>query len=183
MFIRILGGSAALALLGFAAPAWAQAAHQHGLGTINIAFDDDRMVIELHAPGVDIVGFERPPQGDAEQQTLARATAALKEPLALLTLPAAARCTVNESTVVVEGMGPTAAAGDHTEFEAAWVLRCADVAAIRTIGFGPLFQRFANAQEFDVTVLTARGPSEYEITRAQPVLDRGNSFWRWLTGR
>ena len=160
-----------------------QAPHQHGRGTVNIAFEQDRLEIELHAPGADIVGFERLAQTDAERQTLSLAIAALKQPLTLLTLPSVAGCRVQETVVTAEGMEEGGPAGAHTEFEAAWMLRCDDVTALRTFDFKPLFARFAGAEELDVTVVTARGPSTYEVTRESPTVDRGNSLWRWLTGR
>lgn len=164
--------------------AWAQAPHQHGHGTVHVAIEGNRLTIELHAPGADIVGFERPPNSAAEEVALAAAIAALKQPLGLFGLPAAARCTVAEAEVTLEGYDKPAAApaATHTEFEAAYVLTCADVGAIRIIEF-PLFRIFAGAEELDVTVLTDRGPTEYEVTRDKPRLDRGNLLMRWLTGR
>ena len=97
----------------------------------------------------------------------------------------AARCTVTEAEATAEGFDPPpvgAPAPTHTEFEAAYVFTCADVGAIRVIEF-PLFDKFAGAEELDVTVLTDRGPTEYEVTRDKPRLDRGNRLLRWLTGR
>ena len=186
MFVRVfIRGGVALALIGIAAPAWSQAPHQHGHGTVNIAFEGNRLVIELHAPGADIVGFERPPQTPTEEAALARAVKQLKAPLELFGLPAAARCVVSDVQVTAEGYDTVVAAppgGTHTEFEAAYALICADAGAIRVISF-PLFDRFAGAEEFDVTVLTERGPTAYEVTRASPRLDRGSLLWRWLTGR
>lgn len=176
-------GGALMAALLAPAPAMAQAPHQHGHGTVNIAIERDRVVIELHAPGADIVGFERAPQTDTERQTLARAIEALERPLTLLELSASARCTVDEAVVAAEGMNEGAVPGAHAEFEAAWMLRCADTGALRTFDFAPLFARFAAAEEFDVTVVTARGPSAYEVDRDQPTVDRGGTFWRWITGR
>jgi len=176
------GGALVAALLA-AAPAMAQAPHQHGHGTVNIAIERDRVVIELHAPGADIVGFERAPQNDTEKQALARAIEALQRPLTLVDLPAAARCAVDEAVVAAEGMNDGAPEGAHAEFEAAWMLRCADTGALRTFDFAPLFARFARVEEFDVTVVTARGPSTYEVDRDHPTVDRGGTFWRWMTGR
>lgn len=178
---NIAGSIAACCLLAGAASA--QAPHQHGHGAVNIVIEQDRVEIELHAPGADVVGFERPPQTDAERQILSLAKAALQQPLTLLTLPAAARCTVQDAVVAAEGMEEGAPAGAHAEFEAAWMLRCVDISALRTFDFKPLFTRFAGAEELDVTVVTARGPSTYEVDRDRPTVDRGNSLWRWLTGR
>ena len=165
--------------------ALAQAPHQHGHGTATITFEGNRIAVALVMPGADIVGFERPPQTPAEEVALIGATAALRNPVGILELPATARCTVAEAEVTVEGYErPTggAAAAEHTEFEAVYLFNCADAAGIRTIEF-PLFAKFPNAEEIEVTVLTARGPTQYEVTRATPRLDRGNFLLRWLTGR
>ena len=152
---------AGLVAAGLVAAAEAQQPHQHGHGTVNIAFEGNRLVIELTAPGADIVGFERAPRTPAEEATLARAIEAIKNPLGLFGFAAAARCTVAEANVVTEGMTPAPgaapAAGAHTEFSGAYVLDCADVSAIRVIQF-TLFDKFPNAEEFDVTLLTERGP-------------------------
>ncbi len=175
----------AILLATIATGSWAQAPHQHGHGTATITFEGNRLAIELVMPGADIVGFERPPQTPAEEVALAGATAALRNPIGIVALPTAARCTVAEAEVTVEGYErPTAgaAATEHTEFEAVYLFTCADAAGIRTIEF-PLFAKFQNAEEIEVTVLTGRGPTEYEVTRATPRLDRGNFLLRWLTGR
>jgi hypothetical protein len=167
------------------ATAFGQAPHEHGHGTVTIVFEGDRLAIELIAPGADIVGFERPPQSPAEETALAAATALFKDPSTLIELPGTARCTVSEAELTVEGYTQPAAGGPapaHTEFEGAYVFTCADVSAIRVIAF-PFFARFPNSEELDVTVVTARGPTTYEVTRAEPNLDRGNPLWRWLTGR
>ncbi|MBM4437311.1 MAG: DUF2796 domain-containing protein [Actinobacteria bacterium] len=160
-------------------------AHQHGRSTVMITFEGKRLAIEVVAPGPDIVGYERPPQSAAEQQALAAAVALLKTPSALIDLPAAARCTLDEAEVTVEGYDAPAAgapAAAHTEFEAAYMFTCVDPSAIRVIGF-PFFAKFPNSAELEVTLVTDRGPTVYEVTRDKPRVDRGNALWRWLTGR
>ena len=181
--MRRIGLTILLALL--ATVASAQAPHQHGHGVATITFEGNRLAVELVMPGADIVGFERPPQTPAEEAALAGATAALRNPVGILELPTTARCTIAEAEVTVEGYerpAAGAAAAAHTEFEAIYVFNCADAGGIRFIEF-PLFDKFQNAQEIEVTVLTGRSPTAYEVTRANPRLDRGNFLLRWLTGR
>ena len=73
----------ALALLSLAAPVLAQEetrqldAHEHGVSTAEIAVDDDRLEIELYAPGMDIVGFEYEAESDEDRAAIAQAVAQL----------------------------------------------------------------------------------------------------------
>jgi hypothetical protein len=67
-------------------------AHGHGHSALNIAVDGKRVLMELHAPGKGIVGFEHEAATDADKAAVRRAEAALKDPLALFALPGAAGC-------------------------------------------------------------------------------------------
>lgn len=69
-------------------------AHQHGHGTLNIAFEGSSVVMELEAPGADIVGFEHPAESAADRALIDAAIADLAKPLELFVLPATAGCTV-----------------------------------------------------------------------------------------
>ncbi len=72
-------------------------AHQHGHGTLNIAFEGNRITMELEVPGHDIVGFEHEAKTDDQKAAVAKAKSQLGAPLALFQLPAAAGCTVKEA--------------------------------------------------------------------------------------
>jgi hypothetical protein len=171
--------------LTWAGTAWSQTAHQHGYGTATITFEGNRVAVELVLPGPDVVGFERPPQTPAEETALAAAVQALRNPVGIIDLPPAARCSVTTAEVAAEGYKPPAAvavATGHTEFEVAYMFTCGDAGNICVIGF-PFFAKFLRSEELEVTVLTERGPTQYEVTRNKPQLDRGNFLWRWLTGR
>jgi hypothetical protein len=165
----------------------AQAPHVHGKGTLKIAFQGGRILLELRAPAADIVGFERPPQTPEERNSVERALAELQNPLALFGLPLAARCAVAEAAVQAPGM--TQAAGGagalqpaHTDFEGAYFLHCIDAGAIRVIEF-PFFDKFVRSEVLTVSLVTESGQTHYDVVRTKPRLDRGNSWWRWLTGR
>lgn len=78
-------------------------AHQHGHGTLNIAFEGSSMVMELEAPGADIVGFEHPAESAADRALIDAAIADLAKPLDLFVLPAAAGCTVTSAAASLVG--------------------------------------------------------------------------------
>ena len=91
---------AALPLLAIAGADAAQAqsrqldAHVHGESVLAIAVDGARVVIELDAPGMDIVGFERTATSEADKAAVEAARETLADPVAVFGIPAAAGCEV-----------------------------------------------------------------------------------------
>jgi len=75
-----------------AVPALAQdsrelGAHEHGVGTLNIAIDGNSVAMEFEAPGADIVGFEYEAQSDVDLAAIDAALEKLVAPLDLFVLP------------------------------------------------------------------------------------------------
>ncbi len=77
-------------------------AHEHGVGQLDIAFDGDKIAMELHAPGADIVGFEYAAQSSEDRAKVDAAVATLARPLELFSLPVAAECSVVEASASLE---------------------------------------------------------------------------------
>jgi len=69
-------------------------AHEHGVGQLNIAFDENKIAMELHAPGADIVGFEYGAKSNADLAAIDAALQTLSDPLVLFLIPEAASCIV-----------------------------------------------------------------------------------------
>ena len=63
----------------------------------------------------------------------------------------------------------------HTEFHAAYVLSCANPAAITEITFA-YFDAFENARELEVQIVSASGAQAFEVERAAPTLDLRGMF-------
>ena len=78
-------------------------AHEHGVGSLNIAVDGDTVVMELNAPGADIVGFEYAAESDADREAIGNALAILVRPQELFALPEGAGCTVTRSFAELVG--------------------------------------------------------------------------------
>ena len=77
-------------------------AHEHGIGALNIAIEAPLVVMEFHAPGADIVGFEYAAKSDADLAAISAALKTLEAPLDLFVLPKAARCAVQSVQVELE---------------------------------------------------------------------------------
>ena len=77
-------------------------AHEHGISALNIAIEAPLVVMEFHAPGADIVGFEYAAKSDADLAAISVALKTLEAPLDLFVLPRAARCAVQAVQVELE---------------------------------------------------------------------------------
>lgn len=69
-------------------------AHEHGVGEMTIAVEGSTFVVELHAPGADIVGFEYAASSEADLAAIEAAIETLSAPLDLFVMPEAAGCSL-----------------------------------------------------------------------------------------
>ncbi|OAN18977.1 zinc-binding protein [Photobacterium jeanii] len=74
-------------------------AHVHGVVELNIAQDDNALLIEITAPGADVVGFEHAPKTDEQKQAFEKALTKLAQPTSFIKLATAAQCKLTESDV------------------------------------------------------------------------------------
>jgi hypothetical protein len=193
-----------MALLA-AFPAFAQEprqmdAHEHGVGTLNIAIDGTKVAMEFHAPGADIVGFEYAAESDADRASIEAAIATLSDPLKLFAMPAAADCSATAATAELEGEDghddhdeahdaehkheehadehhaehedheEHSENAGHTKFHAEYTLVCDNPDALTEITFA-YFEAFPNAKEVEVQIVSASGAQAHEVERDAPVLD------------
>lgn len=90
-----------IALLGVVVVATiqAQTAHQHGVANLNIAISKQELVIELHTPADNILGFEFMPKTDQQKQTLSHALSLLKQPDSLFEITKQAQCHLKQTQI------------------------------------------------------------------------------------
>jgi hypothetical protein len=161
-------------------------AHEHGQGKLNIAVEGNRVTMELEVPGADIVGFEYVASTSNQKAAVEKAKATLGDALAVFKLPAGAGCKLAEAKVEVETGEKQDEAGhkeeakadsakekaDHSEFHATYAIDCASPAKLTAIDF-KYFDLFPNAQELDVSLVSPKGQTSYEVTRERPKLELG----------
>ncbi|MGF1859070.1 ZrgA family zinc uptake protein [Photobacterium profundum] len=74
-------------------------AHVHGVVELNIAQDGNDLLLEITAPGSDIVGFEHAPQTQEQTQAIQQAMSTLKETASLFEINSDANCELTDSYV------------------------------------------------------------------------------------
>lgn len=74
-------------------------AHVHGQVEFNIAQDGKELLIEITAPGADVVGFEHAPSTDEQKETLNRAVTTLNDASTIFTLASQANCRLEHRSV------------------------------------------------------------------------------------
>ena len=134
--------------------AFAEDAHTHGEGQLNVAIDNTGAIIEIIVPADDLVGFEYNPSSDQEKIAVAHALEAL-ETTDLFSFNADAGCmrTSVHADFEVEG--------DHAEFHAEMEFDCTDSSAIETLTTS-YFSLFPDTHELEVQISTNAGSSGVE---------------------
>ncbi|WED22123.1 DUF2796 domain-containing protein [Vibrio sp. JC009] len=74
-------------------------AHVHGHVEFNIAQDADELLVEITAPGADVVGFEHAPENHAQEEKIEAAEKTLKQAEEIILLSAAAGCSLEHVSV------------------------------------------------------------------------------------
>ena len=171
-------------------------AHEHGVGTLNIAIDGTTVAMAFEAPGADIVGFEYAAESGADLATIDAAIATLGAPLDLFVMSDAANCSLVDAQAALEGEDghddhdeedhnelaeegsddrgddDHADEAGHTEFHAEYTLTCDKPDALTEIKF-TYFDAFPNAKEVEVQIITTSDAQAFEVRRDAPVLDLG----------
>ena len=174
-------------------------AHEHGVGQLDIAFDGKQILMELHAPGADIVSFEYAAESAEDRAKVDAAIVMLARPLDLFVLTEAAGCTIVQASAELESEEGQADHEDehddhedddhedadhqeknvgeagHTEFHAEYLLACADPGAVTEITFA-YFDVFPNALEVEVQLISNKGATSFEVERDAPTLDLRGMF-------
>jgi hypothetical protein len=157
---------ASLAVVGAllaASPASSAEKHAHGEGELNLAIDGNEVVVELTAPGSDIVGFEHKPSTDADRKAAA-AAAILKDGGALFAFPDKAGCKMQDADVQSDLMKDDQHDhGEHAEFQAHYRFRCETPDALSHVDVG-YFKAFPRAEELEVQLITPKGQGAAELT-------------------
>ncbi|EGR2178724.1 DUF2796 domain-containing protein [Vibrio parahaemolyticus] len=86
-------------------------AHVHGHVEFNIAQDGSDLLLEITAPGADVIGFEHAPENAEQEKTLQHAVATLEDSNALFAINPQAQCEIEE-VHVEHSLG-----GQHEEHE------------------------------------------------------------------
>lgn len=144
------------------------AAHQHGVGHLNLVLDGSQLMIELHTPAEDLLGFEHAPRTPEQRARTAELQVILKQPEKLFALPPAARCSL--ASVELHSSlfaGPPQAApepaGQHADIQAHYQFSCAAVQHLQQLDV-TLFQQFPGSQRLLLQAITPNGQYGDELS-------------------
>jgi Protein of unknown function (DUF2796) len=150
--------------------AWSQGQpHVHSAARLGVTVDTNKVTLQVQAPLAGLMGFERPPRGEAETRRAAAAIAALKSASKLFRFTAAAGCTATgvelESAVLKLGRAAaTESPGDHANLDATYVFNCANAAKATAVDVG-VFDAFGRISNLKVDIVTAKGQFKRDLKR------------------
>ena len=189
-----LGVALATSSLAYAEEGFRQhGAHVHGQIEFNIAQDGNELLVEITAPGADVVGFEHAPTNDAEKQQLKDAVAKLSHADNVFTLTSAAGCKVEHQSVT-HTLGADKhdheehhdhdkhdheehhdhdkhdhESGGHGEFTVEYHYECDNVSAISNIETS-WFSQFPSTESIKVNLLTDTKQAAMELKPGQKTI-------------
>lgn len=193
MYFRVLFASVALAL-----PLSALAddhqhslgAHVHGLGTLNIALENQRLELQLTSPAMNIVGFEYQPTTAADLQSIKAAQSNLSHAAELFVLSPAAQCHLTsvsiDNPLLTESdthaheheheheheSQPAAqiAEHQHSDISAHYQYHCAKPARLNSIDLAGLFKQFSQTEKIQVQLIAGDHQQGAELSAQNTLL-------------
>ncbi|MDX2180032.1 MAG: DUF2796 domain-containing protein [Bryobacteraceae bacterium] len=133
-------------------------AHTHDTAEINIAVDGVKGDIELHVPGMGVVGFEHIATTAADKKKQADALSGLKGKIGqIVVFDAAAGCKITPKSVEVEQEEE-----DHSHVDADFAVSCAKPLGGTKVTFG-MTKAYPSITTVKVQVIGATGSTGAEI--------------------
>nr|8EZW_A Chain A, Zinc-binding protein [Vibrio cholerae O1 biovar El Tor str. N16961]8EZW_B Chain B, Zinc-binding protein [Vibrio cholerae O1 biovar El Tor str. N16961]8EZW_C Chain C, Zinc-binding protein [Vibrio cholerae O1 biovar El Tor str. N16961]8EZW_D Chain D, Zinc-binding protein [Vibrio cholerae O1 biovar El Tor str. N16961]8EZW_E Chain E, Zinc-binding protein [Vibrio cholerae O1 biovar El Tor str. N16961]8EZW_F Chain F, Zinc-binding protein [Vibrio cholerae O1 biovar El Tor str. N16961]8F1 len=146
-------------------------AHVHGQVELNIAQDGHDLLLEITAPGADVVGFEHAPQDDAQKQALEKALETLHHPEKLFALSDKAQCEKRE-VLIKHTLGGEEYQHSHAyggSFTAQYQFHCEAVDQLKQIDT-QWFQYFPSTEKIQANVLTEKQQSALQLNAKQTLI-------------
>lgn len=195
-FISLLLTAAFAALQAVAEEKREHGTHVHGLGELNIAVEENMLLVELISPAANIVGFEYKPGNEEQEQAIEQAIDDLKQVENLFVLSQQADCTIDRAEVTssilnedhgndeeahneelehddhdhTDGHDETADDAVHSEFYAEYTFQCENIQELSQIEV-KLFEAFPLSESLTVQVLSASGQSAKTLNKKDTFLD------------
>ncbi|OEE85061.1 zinc-binding protein [Enterovibrio norvegicus FF-162] len=160
-------------------------AHQHGLVEWHIAQDGEELLVEITAPGSDMVGFEYAPQNEEQKAAIEQALKSLAKADTLIELNASANCELVEQSVTQtldesddhsdhddhdahdkhddHSEHHQKDAESHGEFSAQYTFHCSNPTELQSVT-SRWFDTFGQTEKISVQAITDKGVSAGELT-------------------
>lgn len=148
-------------------------AHQHGAGTLGIAFEENKGRLEFKIPSESIVGFEYTPKTDKDKKTKESQLAKLEGQIAnMVVFDSALKCQITKDKVeVVKDEKESAEAhAEHSDVIANFNVGCEKDPVGTKITFN--FQKqFPKIRDLDVQIITGSVQKSVEAKKNGTTVD------------
>jgi hypothetical protein len=160
-------------------------AHEHGSGQLNVAVEDQQLMVELSMPAMNVVGFEHAPDNASEQQQVEKAATLLKDGTLLFAPSPAGACklvdVVVESALLQQGHEHKAdnagheqehqhEGGEHADFDVSYEFNCAHPEQLSELTLS-LFRSFPATQHLRTQVISKARQSGGEVNAQNHVIN------------
>lgn len=153
-------------------------AHEHGVGSLDVALDGQTLELDLDGPAMNLVGFEHIATTDADKAKVAAAQAQLGNPLVLFSLPKAADCSVEAQDLQSplfeaapeEAGGVAKGEHHHSDIEAHYAFTCSKPEALKTLDLSKFFKTFPGTHKIKVQLISSSGQQGVEATPEAPTV-------------
>ncbi len=143
--------------------------HEHGVGILNIAQEENILLFEFEIPGADIVGFEYEAVTDEDKKKVDESLNKLSNYKNMLILPASAECSIAESKATVLNEGK------HSEFIANYKVSCNKIELLKRI-YIKYFKNFELSKKLNIKIFGKNKKSAYVIDRSKKIINVKNHF-------
>jgi len=148
-------------------------AHEHGVGQLNLAIENNDIFIELESPAANIIDFEHKAQNSQQQQTIEQAIKTLHDGNKVFAFNGA-ECHMTDSEVETDLTKMDKHDGDHEEshadFDVSYQFNCNNAAALTSIEV-KLFDLFSGTEELQVKMVTPHGQNAVELSHKNSILE------------
>jgi len=122
--------------------------HVHGEVTFNIALDGQILTVELDAPAINVVGFEKAPRSESERKAVAAVDAWLSSGREIAAVPRNAGCSLLKADYTPPRLG-----SGHADYRATYSFRCSNPAALEWVELWAL-RKLSNVERAEANLIT-----------------------------
>jgi len=123
--------------------------HVHGAVTFNVAVEGNVLSLEIDAPAINVLGFEKAARNDGERQAVASVDAWLSAGRDIAGVPRAAGCRLQSVSYEAPELGR-----GHADYRPRYVFRCDNPAALEWVELWAL-RRLKDVEKAEVNVIGA----------------------------
>jgi hypothetical protein len=147
-------------------------AHEHGGGQLNVAVEQNQLMLDLSLPAMNVVGFEHAVTDQVERDQVTAAADLLKQGMQLFTPSPAAKCELVDAQVESSlfAQGENQPVEEHADFDVSYEFNCAQPEQLKALTLS-LFKNFAGTHHLRMQVITATGQTGGELSAENNVIN------------